>query len=54
MVSCVDFQFMSGSPEYVGDLFLLMADTLSDDLPLMLIRDKAGKLKLASNTIENL
>ena len=40
----VKFNFQSGSPGYVGDLYILQGEALSGDPPLMLIRDKSGKL----------
>jgi len=43
MVYGVKFNFMSGSPGYVGDLFILQGDTLTGDSPLILIRNKALK-----------
>jgi hypothetical protein len=38
------FEFISGSPGYVGDLFILQGDTLTGDAPFVLRRDEAGKL----------
>ncbi len=41
----VKFDFVSGSPGYVGDLFILLGDALSD--PMTLIRDdNTKKLKV--------
>ena len=37
----VKFDFVSGSPGYVGDLFILLGDALSD--PMTLIRDDDTK-----------
>ncbi|MDQ3816172.1 MAG: hypothetical protein M3362_00600 [Acidobacteriota bacterium] len=39
----VKFDFMSGSPGYVGDLFILQGEYTAGDPPLMLIRQD-GKL----------
>ena len=38
------FKFVSGSPGYVGDLFILQGSYLTGDAPLVLRRDKKGKL----------
>jgi hypothetical protein len=38
------FEFISGSPGYVGDLFILQGDTLTRDAPFVLRRDETGKL----------
>jgi hypothetical protein len=38
------FDFVSGSPGYVGDLFILQGDTLTGDAPFVLRRDDAGNL----------
>jgi hypothetical protein len=38
------FEFISGSPGYVGDLFILQGDTLTGDAPFVLRRDETGKL----------
>lgn len=38
------FEFISGSPGYVGDLFIMQGDTLAGDAPFVLRRDEAGKL----------
>lgn len=38
------FEFVSGSPGYVGDLFILQGDTLTGDAPFVLRRDDTGKL----------
>ena len=40
------FDFVSGSPGYVGDLFILQGDTLTGDAPFVLRRDDDGKLVL--------
>jgi len=44
-VYAAKFHFFSATPGYVGDLFILQADVLSDEGPVLLRRD-AGKLKL--------
>jgi hypothetical protein len=36
MVYGVKFQFVSGSPGYVGDLYILQGDVLTGDAPLIL------------------
>jgi len=41
------FDFHSGSPGYVGDLYMLQGDTLTGDPPFLLTRDKLGKLVIA-------
>jgi hypothetical protein len=46
MVYGVKFEFMSGSPGYVGDIFILQGDTLTGDAPFVLLRHK-GALTLA-------
>jgi hypothetical protein len=46
MVYAVKFQFVSGSPGYDGDLYILQGDTLTGDLPIVLMREN-GKLKSA-------
>ncbi len=42
----VRFNFMSGSPGYVGDLYILQSDHLTGDAPMILTRDKSGRLSL--------
>jgi len=44
----VKFNFHSGSPGYVGDLYILQGDTLTGDPPFVLIRDRSGKLIFAN------
>ena len=39
----VKFDFVSGSPGYVGDLFIIQGDTLIGAPPVMLTRDKSLK-----------
>jgi hypothetical protein len=41
-VYAAKFNFVSGSPGYVGDLFILQGD--GGEAPLVLHRDKKGKL----------
>lgn len=43
----VKFAFTSGSPGYIGDLYILQGDALTGDAPLVLIR-KGGVLALAN------
>ena len=40
----VKFDFVSGSPGYVGDIYILAGDSLSE--PVTLIRDEDGRLKI--------
>lgn len=44
-VYAVKFHFHSGSPGYVGDLFIVQGDVLTGDAPFMIVREK-GKLVL--------
>ena len=44
MVYGVKFDFMSGSPGYVGDLYIIQGDYLTGDAPLILGRSN-GKLE---------
>ena len=46
MVYGVKFEFTSGSPGYVGDLYILQGDTLTGDAPFILLR-RNGALALA-------
>jgi hypothetical protein len=46
MVYGVKFKFTSGSPGYVGDLYILQGDTLTGDSPLILVR-RQGTLTFA-------
>jgi hypothetical protein len=41
---CVKFDFVSGSPGYVGDLFIIQGDALTGFPPVELVRDQYGKL----------
>jgi hypothetical protein len=43
-VYAAKFNIVSGSPGYVGDLFVLQPDVLTGDAPLILYRDRTGKL----------
>lgn len=40
----VKFNFFSGSPGYVGDLYILQGDALTGDPPMVLRRDGDGTL----------
>lgn len=42
------FNFVSGAPGYVGDLFISQGDALTDHPPFVLRRGKDGKLELVS------
>jgi hypothetical protein len=44
----VKFNFHSGSPGYVGDLYILQGDALTGDPPLVLIRNRSGKLIISN------
>ncbi len=48
MVYAVKFDFHSGSPGYVGDLYILQGDALTGYPPLVFIREN-GKLVLVDN-----
>jgi hypothetical protein len=43
-VYAAKFKFVSGSPGYVGDLFILQGSHLTGDAPFVLRRDETGKL----------
>jgi hypothetical protein len=43
-VYAVKFNFVSGSPGYVGDLFILQGSHLTGDAPFVLRRDDNGSL----------
>jgi hypothetical protein len=43
----VRFDFFSGSPGYVGDLYILQGDALTGDASLVLKRDGSKKLVFA-------
>jgi hypothetical protein len=43
-VYAAKYNFVSGSPGYVGDLFVLQGDVLTGDHPFVLYRDRTGKL----------
>ncbi len=47
MVYGVKFAFTSGSPGYVGDLYIIQGDALTGDAPIVLIR-KNGRLVSAT------
>lgn len=46
MVYGVKFAFVSGSPGYIGDIFILQGDTLTGDAPFVIMRQN-GMLTLA-------
>ncbi len=48
LVYAVKFNFHSGSPGYVGDLFILQGDALTGYPPLVVIRED-GKLVVVDN-----
>ena len=43
-VYAAKFHFQSGSPGYVGDIYILQGDELTGDPPFVLLRGKDGKL----------
>jgi len=47
-VYAAKFHFISGSPGYVGDIYILQGDYLTGDPPFVLTRGDDGKLKLAN------
>lgn len=47
----VKFDFVSGCPGYVGDLYLLQGDAITEAGAMVLIRDAHGKLALANSTV---
>jgi hypothetical protein len=44
LVYASKFHFVSGSPGYVGDLFILQGDHLTGDPPFVLWRNRDGRL----------
>ena len=48
MVYGVKFNFTSGGPGYVGDLYILQGDALTDEPPVTITR-RAGKLEVVSH-----
>jgi hypothetical protein len=44
-VYAAKFHFTSGGPGYVGDLYILQGDALTDAVPVVLKRSKAGTLE---------
>jgi hypothetical protein len=40
----VRFNFVSGGPGYVGDIYVLQGDALTEVPPMVLRRDRHGKL----------
>ena len=47
-VYAAKFHFHSGSPGYVGDLYVVQGDVLTGDPPFVLLRGKDGKLDFAA------
>jgi len=43
-VYAAKFKFHSGSPSYVGDLYIMHGDALTDEGPMVLRRDSRGSL----------
>jgi hypothetical protein len=52
MVYGVKFDFVSGSPGYIGDLYILQGDVLTGDPPVMLVR-RSGTLELAYDSSDD-
>lgn len=46
-VYAAKFHFHSGGPGYVGDIFILQGDAISDKGPILLRRDSKGALVVA-------
>jgi len=46
-VYAAKFNFVSGSPGYVGEFFVLQGDVLTGDPPMVLRRDDKGRLILS-------
>jgi hypothetical protein len=44
LIYAAKFNYVSGSPGYVGDLFILQGDVLTEHSPFVLRRGKDGKL----------
>ena len=44
LVYAAKFKFVSGSPGYIGDLFILQGDALAGDPPMVLRRGEKGEL----------
>ena len=44
LVYVAKFKFVSGSPGYIGDLFILQGDALTDAPPMVLRRGNKGEL----------
>ena len=49
LVYAAKFNFVSGSPGYVGELFVLQGDTLTGDAPFVLVRSRDGQLMFADD-----
>jgi len=47
-IYAVKFDFVSGSPGYCGDYFILQGDAIGNHPPLEIIRGQDGKLTLLS------
>lgn len=44
IVYAARFNYVSGGPGYVGDIFVLQGDVLGEGSPVVLKRDSQGKL----------
>ncbi len=47
LVYAAKFNFVSGSPGYVGDLYILQGDHLTGEPPFVFLRSSNGQLTLA-------
>jgi hypothetical protein len=45
---CAKFYFMNGTPGYIGDLFIIQGDHLTEALPIRVVRQN-GKLEVVSD-----
>jgi len=43
---CVKFHFVSGGPGYVGGLYIIQGDAITDAPPVSLTRDLDGKVQI--------
>jgi hypothetical protein len=46
-VYAAKFNFHSGGPGYVGDIFILQGDAITDRSPILLRRDSKGNLMMS-------
>jgi len=50
-VYAAKFDFVSGGPGYCGDLYMLYGDALTDSPPMILMRNRDGKLTTTLGTV---